>query len=556
MTLLSRRSFLNNNNTTTNESSKAKFLSFMGKKHASTSNIHNLGSKDPLHDSSKDFSFLNHGSFTTNTNSLNHNSNSNSTNSINNIPGTSVGSSTDSLQSLQYNSNIHTNATTNTTTTNTNSMADLKKFFIPRNTNAKNDPCHEHSAIPPSRDSSLSLSQYMNIYHDDTILFQKYGKLGKLLGEGAGGSVKIIERPTDHKLFAVKKFKTRKQNESIKVYSKKCTSEYLMGSILHHQNIITTLDIFADSKQSNYYLVMEYCPIDFFSVVMSGKLSRGEINCYFKQLNNGVIYLHSKGIAHRDLKLDNCVMTENGIIKIIDFGSSLVFKYPDSNHINFTYGIVGSDPYLPPEVLVSNKLNQYDPRLVDIWSIGIIYCCMMLKRFPWKIPDREKDKNFNLFSMQDDFNHDYVQSAKNHELLIQMRKQGKSDQYIKEQQQIMLNNNKPIPNPNAVTLENEKPSTIHGPYRLLRLLPHASRPIISKILSIDPSKRATFDDIIHDQWFQNIQCCNEVSSNSNANTNTNNAIQNDNIVVKRVSGHHHTIVKDNEKNGKQIIYKV
>lgn len=474
---------------------------------------------------------------------------------------------------------------------------------------------HTQSAIPPSSDSILSLSNNINIYHDDAILAQKYGKLGKTLGSGAGGSVKILVRPTDKKTFAVKEFRPRKNNESIKQYAKKCTAEFCIGSSLHHPNIVQTIDIFSDFNQSKYFEVMEYLPVDFFAVVMTGLMSRGEVNCCFKQLCRGVRYLHSMGLAHRDLKLDNCVMNEQGILKLIDFGSAAVFRYPFENDITMAHGIVGSDPYLAPEVITSTK--SYDPQFVDIWSMGIIFCCMMLKRFPWKAP-KSTDDNFKLYSMPDDFPHDYNQSAKHHEELLKERRQQRNDHdkklnhiptppkeenhqseekdkeehvdvtedkkdegkdtipppKIKEIEEVKKiaetanERNEPINNDNhndKITIAPCKPidndaqdlksiasnktavttssinnrqggphhhhkKVIHGPYRLLRLLPHASRPIMSKILEIDPNKRATLIDIFDDDWFDSIPACTIDIKNK----------------VVREPGHHHTIVKDDK----------
>ncbi|AGO12650.1 AaceriADR174Cp [[Ashbya] aceris (nom. inval.)] len=285
---------------------------------------------------------------------------------------------------------------------------------------AEHHQSHTQNAIPPSSDSTLSLANKTSIYHDDSILAQKYGKLGKVLGSGAGGSVKVLVRPSDGRTFAVKQFRPRRPGESVKDYARKCTSEYMIGSMLHHPNVIETLDVFSNSKQNQYYEVMEYCPVDFFAVVMSGQMSRGEINCCFKQLVEGVNYLHSKGYAHRDLKLDNCVMTRDGILKLIDFGSAFVFKYTYEADEKMAHGVVGSDPYLAPEVLTSTK--SYSAPLVDIWSIGIIYCCMILKRFPWKEP-RLTDNNFKVYCMPDDQEHDYVKSAKEHEALMQKRRE-------------------------------------------------------------------------------------------------------------------------------------
>ena len=137
---------------------------------------------------------------------------------------------------------------------------------------------------------------------------------------------------------------------------------------------------------------MEFAPFDLFSVVMSGKMCRPEIYCVFRQMCNGVEYLHEMGLAHRDLKLDNCVMTNDNIVKLIDFGTATVFHYPGKSHTPAT-GIVGSDPYLAPEVLNN---QPYDPRKTDVWSLAIIFLCMLLRRFPWKIPDLS-DSSFKAF---------------------------------------------------------------------------------------------------------------------------------------------------------------
>lgn len=138
---------------------------------------------------------------------------------------------------------------------------------------------------------------------------------------------------------------------------------------------------------------MEYAPYDLFSVVMSGKMSRPEMYCVFRQIVDGVDYLHKMGLAHRDLKLDNCVMTSRNIVKLIDFGTATVFYYPGKHNIPAS-GIVGSDPYLAPEVL---SKEYYNPRLTDVWSVAMIFMCMALRRFPWKLPDPKTDASFRLY---------------------------------------------------------------------------------------------------------------------------------------------------------------
>lgn len=222
-------------------------------------------------------------------------------------------------------------------------------------------------------------------------LAKKYGRWGKRLGSGAGGNVRVIRRSKDHATFAVKEFRERRPEESEKEYIKKVTAEFCIGSALHHINIIRTIDIVTE--HGNYYEVMEYAPVELFSVVMSGKMTRLEVFCVWRQIVDGVDYLHSLGLAHRDLKLDNCVMTTDNIVKLIDFGTATVFKAPGKSKV-LASGIVGSDPYLAPEVL---SQQIYDPRLSDVWSLAIIFLCMTMLRFPWKLPDPKVDGNFRKF---------------------------------------------------------------------------------------------------------------------------------------------------------------
>ncbi|KAF4006762.1 Protein kinase domain family protein [Saccharomyces cerevisiae] len=274
-------------------------------------------------------------------------------------------------------------------------------------------------------------------------LLEKYGIPGRKLGEGASGSVSVVER-TDGKLFACKMFrKPHLNNEGtnqsqLANYSKKVTTEFCIGSTLHHENIIETLDMLTEGD--TYLLVMEYAPYDFFNLVMSNLMTQDEVNCYFKQLCHGVNYLHSMGLAHRDLKLDNCVVTKDGILKLIDFGSAVVFQYPYEDTIVKSHGIVGSDPYLAPELL---KQTSYDPRVADVWSIAIIFYCMVLKRFPWKAPK----KSFNSFRL-----------------------------FTEEPE--------------------DEDDIVRGPNKILRLLPRHSRTIIGRMLALEPKQRVLMNDVV------------------------------------------------------------
>lgn len=221
------------------------------------------------------------------------------------------------------------------------SMTDLKRFFgLGHHKNkrsqspgpsSKKSINNDGTKTPPHRSSSANVP-----FADDHGLTTKYGKFGKVLGSGAGGSVRLMKRSSDGVTFAVKQFRDRHPYETEREYTKKVTAEFCIGSTLHHGNIIETLDIIHE--RGHWYEVMEYAPYDLFAIVMTGKMSREEICCSFLQIVSGVTYLHSMGLAHRDLKLDNVVVNEHGIMKLIDFGSAAVFRYPFETDIVLASG--------------------------------------------------------------------------------------------------------------------------------------------------------------------------------------------------------------------------
>ena len=87
---------------------------------------------------------------------------------------------------------------------------------------------------------------------------KKYGKWGRVLGSGAGGTVRLIKASSKNggTTFAVKEFRPKRHGESEKEYQKKVTAEFCVGSTLKHPNIIETVDIVTD--HGHYYEVRFY----------------------------------------------------------------------------------------------------------------------------------------------------------------------------------------------------------------------------------------------------------------------------------------------------------
>lgn len=341
------------------------------------------------------------------------------------------------------------------------------------NSNINKDTNNSNTLTPPSSPNKPNLLDRININNlnnkNGKKFFDKYHITGTRIGEGASGTVTVIEnkqfeieqKSTEEKkhkvskLYAMKTFNCNNiVPESYNNHLNKILLEFAIGSLLHQENLIETIDLLIDNSNRLCITILEYVKYDFFNLVMSNQMTTEESACYFKQLCHGIKYLHDMGISHRDLKLDNCVVDENGIFKLLDFGSAVIFKSNNSsNKIIKCRGIVGSDPYLSPELL-KPEFVFYDPRPVDIWGIAIIYYCMIMRKFPWKAP-RKNFNSFRLFCEDPD----------------------------------------------------DEGDVSKGPLRILRVLPTRSRDVIGRMLELNPKKRINIDDVLKDKWVRKIDFC-------------------------------------------------
>jgi serine/threonine protein kinase len=223
----------------------------------------------------------------------------------------------------------------------------------------------------------------------------------KVIGKGASGVVRLACRKdvTDSQLssttlLAVKEFRRRRRDESQHDYLRKITAEYCIATTMHHVNVVETVDIVHDRER--WYEVMEYCAGgDLFNAISHGDLDDEVVDSCFKELVEGVYYLHSLGVAHRDLKPENILVDQDGHVRICDFGVSDVFKVVWERTPHKSRGVCGSCPYIAPEEFSG---LEYDAQKVDVWSLGIIYYAMVFRSVPW-----------DEATMSDPVFHDYVQ---------------------------------------------------------------------------------------------------------------------------------------------------
>ncbi|KAK6459681.1 uncharacterized protein RJT20DRAFT_144027 [Scheffersomyces xylosifermentans] len=144
-----------------------------------------------------------------------------------------------------------------------------------------------------------------------------------------------------------------------------------------HPNIMRIVDFFEDQKY--YYLETPIFgdppAIDLFDYIEVKKdLTELECQFIFKQVVSSIYHLHKHGIVHRDIKDENVIVDENGVIKLIDFGSA---GYTRSGPFDV---FVGTIDYASPEVLRGEK---YEGKPQDIWALGILLYTMLYKENPF-----------------------------------------------------------------------------------------------------------------------------------------------------------------------------
>ena len=107
------------------------------------------------------------------------------------------------------------------------------------------------------------------------------------------------------------------------------------------------------------------------------KLNEDQAKFIFRQIINGLKYVHSKGVLHRDIKLDNILLTSEGDVKICDFGVSKIVQ----NKNLVMEDQCGTPAYIAPEVFSGKGYKGFQS---DIWSAGVVLYAMLLGTVPFK----------------------------------------------------------------------------------------------------------------------------------------------------------------------------
>ncbi|XP_023234909.1 cyclin-dependent kinase 1-like [Centruroides sculpturatus] len=214
-----------------------------------------------------------------------------------------------------------------------------------------------------------------------------YIKVEKI-GEGTYGVVYKGKHRRTGQLVALKKIRLESEDEGV---PSTAIREISLLKELNHSNIVCLQDVLM--QENRLYLVFEYLSMDlkkYLDSIPTGQyMDKMLVKSYLHQILQAIVYCHQRRILHRDLKPQNLLIDQKGMIKIADFGLARAFGIPVRV---YTHEVV-TLWYRSPEVLLGSP--RYSTP-VDIWSIGCIFSEMANKR-PLFHGDSEIDQLFRIF---------------------------------------------------------------------------------------------------------------------------------------------------------------
>ncbi|XP_016333780.1 serine/threonine-protein kinase STK11-like [Sinocyclocheilus anshuiensis] len=160
---------------------------------------------------------------------------------------------------------------------------------------------------------------------------------------------------------------------------------------LQHKNIIQLVDVLYNEEKQKMYMVMEYCVCgmqEMLDSVTEKRFPVFQAHGYFCQLLDGLEYLHSQGIVHKDIKPGNLLLTTDGALKISDLGvAEALHPFAEDDTCRTSQG---SPAFQPPEI--ANGLDTFSGFKVDIWSAGVTLYNITTSLYPF-----EGDNIYKLF---------------------------------------------------------------------------------------------------------------------------------------------------------------
>lgn len=197
----------------------------------------------------------------------------------------------------------------------------------------------------------------------------------KAIGEGGMANVYLAYDTILDRNVAVKVLRGDLANDE--KFVRRFQREALSASSLTHPNIVEVYDVGEDNGQ--YYIVMEYVEGKNLKDLIKkrGKLTISEVIDIMLQITDGMSVAHDSYIIHRDIKPQNIMILENGLVKIMDFGIAMAMN---STQLTQTNSVMGSVHYLPPEQANGKGATLQS----DIYSMGIVMYELLTGSLPYR----------------------------------------------------------------------------------------------------------------------------------------------------------------------------
>ncbi|CAH0725512.1 unnamed protein product, partial [Brenthis ino] len=194
----------------------------------------------------------------------------------------------------------------------------------------------------------------------------KYEQLS-VVGEGSYGVVLKCRRRDTGQLVAIKKFLETEDDAAVR---KMALREIRMLKKLRHDHLVNMIEVFR--RKRRFYLVFEYLHHTLLDELEAspGGLGEDTAKKHLYQLLKGIDYCHQNSIIHRDVKPENVLVSNNGIVKLCDLGFARALAAPGEPYTEY----VATRWYRAPELLVAE--HRYGPE-VDIWAIGCLFAEML-----------------------------------------------------------------------------------------------------------------------------------------------------------------------------------
>lgn len=200
-------------------------------------------------------------------------------------------------------------------------------------------------------------------------------KIIEKLGEGARGVVYKAEDIKLGRFVALKFFPAELGADEEK--KERFMREAMTASALDHANICTVHEI-EETKDGRLFICMTlYEGETLKEKIKRGPLEPEEVIDVSLQVAQGMEKAHQKGIVHRDIKPQNLILTNDGVMKIVDFGLAKLAGQKDLTREGITVGTVG---YMSPQQARGQELDQR----TDIWSLGVVMYEMITGQLPFK----------------------------------------------------------------------------------------------------------------------------------------------------------------------------